>query len=189
VSVYPGEAYRTPLGDVPLDAVLRENLVECSPLIHSIQDGHRQEHSLEVQIPFLQMVSPKSSILPLVMGDQREETCIELGRALSRCIAGKKILLIASSDLSHFYASPLAKRKDAETMSAITAMDEEELLAKLDDGRAEACGGGPIAAVIGASKLLGAVGCAILYSCNSGDVTGDRNRVVGYCSAAIWGKH
>ncbi|MCX6139138.1 MAG: AmmeMemoRadiSam system protein B [Ignavibacteriales bacterium] len=186
VSVYPGEAYRTPLGDVPLDTALRDSLVECSPLIRSIQEGHRQEHSLEVQIPFLQIVSPKSSILPLVMGDQREETCLELGRALSRCVAGKKILLVASSDLSHFYPSHLAKRKDTETMSAIAAMDEEELLAKLDNGRVEACGGGPIAAVIGASKLLGAAGCTILHSCNSGDITGDRNRVVGYCSAAIW---
>ena len=186
VSVYPGEGYRTPLGDVPIDDALRTALVECSPLIRAIPDGHREEHSLEVQIPFIQMVSPKSSILPLVMGDQREETCLELGRALARCTSGKKVLLIASSDLSHFYPSHLAKRKDADTIHAIAAMDEDELLAKLDNGSAEACGGGPIAAIMSAAKILGATQCTLLHSCNSGDVTGDRTRVVGYCSAALW---
>lgn len=188
VSVYPGHAYETPLGRVTIDTGLRMALLECSSVVHASAVGHRAEHSLEVQIPFLQSIMPDAAILPLVMGDQHAELCYALGEAMASVVRGRNVLLIASSDLSHFHTAAEARKKDGEVIALIEQFNIRELMRRLDIGMCEACGGGPIVAVMTAAQLLGANRASIVHACNSGDVTGDTRRVVGYCSAAIWKK-
>jgi MEMO1 family protein len=186
VSVYPGAAYATPLGVCTIDDACREELLAQSTVIRTALEGHRDEHSLEVQVPFLQRVLPQAMIVPMIMGDQEADTCRALGEAIARVAQGKNILLVASSDLSHFYPSDVARTKDREVISLIEAFNVSGLLQQLEADTCEACGGGPIAAVMTAAERSGAAHATIVHACNSGDVTGDRSRVVGYCSAALW---
>ncbi len=186
VSVYPGTAYATPLGRTEIDADLRDALLAESPIVRPSVQGHRGEHSLEVQIPFIQSVLPDVPILPLVMGDQSPAHCFALGEALGAVARGLNVVLIASSDLSHFHTSSEARTKDAGVIALIEQYNTTELMTRIDMQECEACGGGPIVAVMTAAHLLGARHATILHACNSGDITGDTDRVVGYCSAALW---
>jgi AmmeMemoRadiSam system protein B len=186
VSVYDGDAYATPLGELRVDAALRDALIAGDAVVTASARGHRSEHAVEVHLPFLQSVlasAPK--ILPLVMGDQRAEFCRHLGRRLARILAGTNSLLVASTDLSHYHPYDAAELLDEAVIRTIERGDAERLLEDLATERAEACGGGPTAAVLVAARELGAGRVTILHHCNSGDVTGDRRSVVGYCSAAI----
>jgi AmmeMemoRadiSam system protein B len=186
ISVYDGDAYRTPLGDLEVDRELREALVQGDPVITAGSAGHRAEHAIEVHLPFLQsaLASPPL-ILPIVMGDQRPDFCRRLGRKLAAILAGSDALMVASTDLSHFHGYDEAEALDGAVIRTIERGDAERLLDDLACDRAEACGGGPTAAVLLAAQALGASKVTILHHCNSGDVTGDRRNVVGYVSAAI----
>lgn len=186
ISVYCGDAYRTPLGDLPVDAQLRDLLLEGEDLIVGGEIGHRSEHAIEVQLPFLQKTAGSVSIVPIVMGDQRRDYCIHLGRRLAEVLRGKSVLLVASTDLSHYHSYEEAVRLDAVAMKDIAEMEDARLLDDLEQARTEACGGGPAAAVVAAARELGAARGEIMHHCNSGDVTGDRSAVVGYLSAAFW---
>jgi MEMO1 family protein len=186
ISVFPGSAYETPLGPIDIDSELRAVLLAGSSVVHASMQGHRGEHSLEVQLPFLQSLLPKVKILPLVMGDQRADHCFALGSALAAAAEHRNVLLVASSDLSHFHSSDEARRKDANVIALIEQFNIRELMTQLETESCEACGGGPIVAVMTAAHHLGATSASIVHACNSGDVTGDTGRVVGYCSAALW---
>jgi hypothetical protein len=186
VSVYPGSAYATPLGETEIDIELREDVLARSSVVQASLRGHGGEHSLEVQLPFLQSVLPKTKILPFVMGEQHADHCFALGEALAAAVKDRNVVLIASSDLSHFHSSSVARKKDAEVIALIEQFNISELMTKLESEVCEACGGGPIVAVMTAAQLLGAHRATIVHACNSGDVTGDSRRVVGYCSAALW---
>ncbi|HLP15156.1 MAG TPA: AmmeMemoRadiSam system protein B [Bacteroidota bacterium] len=188
VSVYPGAAYETPLGICPIDAELRSALVEELPQLSVSVEGHRKEHAIEVQLPFLQRMLPEAMILPLVMGEQDAALCAELGVALARVSKQKRVLCVASSDLSHFYTSEIARVMDAHAASLIEAFNIRGFLDELESESIEACGGGPIAAVMTSARQSGAERVEIVHLCNSGDITGDTSRVVGYCSAALWGR-
>jgi AmmeMemoRadiSam system protein A len=122
------------------------------------------------------------------MGDQRFDTCHTLAGTLARCIRGKSVLLIASTDLSHFHSYHEAKKLDAHIIERVMKMDAEGLHSDLAKGICEACGGGPMVATMLASRRLGANDSRILFAANSGDVTGDHSRVVGYMAAALWSK-
>jgi AmmeMemoRadiSam system protein B/AmmeMemoRadiSam system protein A len=186
VSVYDRGGFRTPLGVVPLDQDLISALEKREKRIRSLPEAHAREHALEIQLPFLQVVMPNFKLVPLVMGEQDLETCRWLAEAIADCIKNQSALLIASSDLSHFHSYNEAKRLDQVVLDRVTAFDPEGLLKSLDSGQCEACGGGPIAATMLAARRLGATKSRILHFANSGDVTGDRNRVVGYMAAALW---
>jgi AmmeMemoRadiSam system protein B len=186
ISIYSGAAFETPLGAVQIDQQLRDALVACSPLVRMAHEGHRAEHSLEVQIPFLQMTLSGYKILPIVMGDQSSDVCNVLSKALTKVLKGKNALIVASSDLSHFYSADVARTLDSRAIEAIRSLNSDLLLEEIDLQKTEACGGGPIIAAIGAAKQLGATDCTILHSCNSGDISGDIQSVVGYVSAAVW---
>ncbi|MCX6133534.1 MAG: AmmeMemoRadiSam system protein B [Ignavibacteriales bacterium] len=185
VSVYPGDAYRTPLGDVPVHQEIRKALVEESPYIEASEIGHRGEHSLEVQLPFLQRVLGDFSFVPMIIGNQTKEVCPALGGAIARATRGKNVLLVASSDLSHYHPYADAVRLDRRVIDQVEAFDETALMAQIVAEQVEACGGGPVVSVMRASKLMGARRSQILFYCNSGDVTGDKTAVVGYLSAAF----
>ncbi|HTY10099.1 MAG TPA: AmmeMemoRadiSam system protein B [Bacteroidota bacterium] len=189
VSVFSGTSFKTPLGAVAVDAGLRSELLKKYPALQNSLAGHRTEHSLEVQLPFLQLAVEHPRILPIVMGDQQRKYCEGLGVALAEVAKGRDILFVASSDLSHYYASDDARKLDAVAIASIRKMDHETLMSDLESERTEACGGGPIVAVLSAARKLGADSCEILDACNSGDVSGDTGRVVGYVSAALWKVH
>ena len=185
ISAYSGSAFRTPLGDVAVDDELRSSVAAGDEIIAVSGSGHGVEHAVEVQIPFLQKVLNKFRILPIVMGDQRREYCMHLGDKLANVVRGKNVLLLASTDLSHYHPYRVAVQLDGIVIDDVRNLDFEQLMTDLDAERAEACGGGPTVAVLRAATALGANRARILHSCNSGDITGDKSGVVGYVSAAI----
>lgn len=186
VSIYDGDAFKTPLGDVEVDAGLRDQLVHAWKDIALTDTGHAAEHSVEVQLPFLQRVLGSFSFVPVVMGDQRREYCKRLAEAIGEVCAGKDVLLVASSDLSHYHPYKVAIELDRMVLNQIEHYDPEGLMEKLEAEELEACGGGPVAAVMMAARKLGANSSQILHYCNSGDVSGEKDAVVGYVSAALF---
>jgi len=186
VSVYDGDAYATPLGSIPVDADLRAALCAAAPFVRSSPKGHGPEHAVEVHLPFLQSLIGKFSLLPLVVGHQTPETCYGLGEALGTVLRGRNALLVASTDLSHFHADTEAREIDSVMLGDVEAFDPRALMAHIADGSAEACGGGPAVAVMTALKVLGASRFEVAGYATSGDVTGDRGRVVGYMSAVAY---
>ncbi len=185
VSVFNGRAFETPLGLVPIAGSLADALIDEDEVIESSWLGHRQEHALEVQLPFIQHVFPDSKILPVAVGRQSFECCRRLGRALARILAGERALIVATSDLSHFHSYAEAVQLDRRTGKLIEQFDERSLMRACKSGTCEACGIGPIIAAMVASKNLGADMAKTLLYRNSGDVSGDFSRVVGYLSAAF----
>ena len=186
ISVYNGDAYRTPLGLINVDIELRERLLVHKGVIVSSLLGHRDEHAIEVQLPFIQRINPEAKVLPIVMGDQRSEYCQILARALADILT-PDCILIASSDLSHFHAQEDALHRDRIIAEDINGLKPMLLLEDLRSQKGEACGGGPIAVVMAAAQSMGADHGTVLHQCTSGDVTGDMQRVVGYLSAAFTG--
>jgi len=185
-SVYPRGGYRTPLGIVPVAERLTGRLREVCPLVDYVPQAHAQEHSLEIQLPFLQVVLGEFELVPLVMGEHDFYTCEELAKAIVEVVKGERALLVASTDLSHFHPYPQAVALDKVVLEHVEAFDPEGLSRDLKSGRCEACGGGPMVAVMLAAKALGASRAKVLKYANSGDVTGDCSSVVGYMAAAIY---
>lgn len=185
-SVYDRGSYETPLGLVPVDQELCKQLKEQSSLIQSSAQGHTQEHSLEVQLPFLQETIGNFNLVPMVLGEQSYQTCAEVARALRNVLQNKKVLLIASTDLSHFHSYERAVKLDNVILDDLRAFDPQKLAQDLETGKGEACGGGPVITVLLATKEMGANRVQVLKYMNSGDVTGDRTSVVGYAAAVIY---
>ncbi|PKK83351.1 MAG: hypothetical protein CVT49_09115 [candidate division Zixibacteria bacterium HGW-Zixibacteria-1] len=189
-SVYDGDAYQTPLGTVEIDTELSRKIGSMHPSIYLSNKGHtggsiRGEHSLEVQLPFLQQVLGKFKLVAIVLGDQEEATCRVLGEVLASALGGLNSLIVASSDLSHFHEEKEARKLDGHIQRAVEEYDADKLLNALMSGRGEACGGGPIAAAIIASKKLGGEEVIITGYSTSGETTSDFSEVVGYLSALI----
>ncbi len=189
ISIYPGGSFMTPLGELPIDGQLRAEIQQAYAGIILSEVGHREEHSVEVQIPFLQSVLPNCKFVPVVMGDQSRRHCLALADALAKAAKGKNVLLIASSDLSHYHNYAEAVLLDRKVIHDVDSFASDALLDKFEREEVEACGGGPMVAVMMASKMLGANKSVVLFHCNSGDVTGDHDRVVGYLSAALLRVH
>jgi AmmeMemoRadiSam system protein B len=185
ISIYSGDSYETPLGKVPINHEVRSELLQGEKNIVASVEGHRSEHSLEVQLPFLQRVLKEFSVVPIIMGDQRRQLCEQLSDALARVMINKKILLVASSDLSHFHAYDEAVRLDKRVIQAVERFDSDVFIDELEKKSFEACGGGPIAVAMKTAKELGANRAEVLHYCNSGDITGDKSGVVGYLAAAF----
>ena len=189
-SVYTGDGYETPLGVVESDKDLSKRVASIHPLVHASAQGHatgatRGEHSLEVHLPFLQIALGKFKLVAIVMGDQEEESVSALGEVLATALKGRNCLMVASTDLSHFHDQKEAKALDGAVREAIEAYDSEELMDVLSSGDGEACGGGPVAAVMTAAKRLGSHEIKFLDYATSGDATGDFSEVVGYLSAVM----
>ena len=188
-SVFDGAAYETPLGRVPVDQAFAKKLASASPLIKLSGSGHtpdadKREHSVEVQLPFLQRVLGDFQLVPIVMGDQDYATCRALGLALAKLI-GPETLIVASSDLSHYHTYDQAVTIDHKTLTAIEEWDYLSMSRNFQQRIWEACGGGPIIAAMIATERLGANQAIVLKYANTGDVTGDRSRVVGYGAVVL----
>ncbi len=188
-SVYSGDGYATPLGVVPVDREFCKKLangstIRLSQLGHVSSSG-QGEHALEVQLPFLQRTLGTFKLVPIIMGDQSYETCRAVGVALAKLAAGTNTLIVASSDLSHFHGYQDAVRIDHKTLRAIEEWDYLSMSNNFEQRVWEACGGAPIVAAMIASERLGANQARLLRYANSGDVTNDRLRVVGYGALAL----
>jgi hypothetical protein len=186
-SLYDRGGFRTPLGVVPVDVELSKKMMEKRKEIKFLPEAHSQEHSLEMQIPFLQVVLKSFKLVPIVMEPYWSwESCQYLSSAIAETVKGKKVLLIASSDLSHFHSYEKAVSLDKIVLDRIEQFDPEGLNRDLKSGRCEACGGGPIISIMLAAKALGANKGKVLKYLNSGDVAGDRSRVVGYGAGVFY---
>lgn len=186
ISVYTGAGYETPLGNVPVAAVLAEQLVSMNEIFISSFAGHRQEHALEVQLPFLQSVLTDFELIPIVMGKQDYKTCEILGNSLSELLSKHSTLIVASSDLSHFHPYSEAVRMDSIIVDHVNHFDYNALAKDLKNKVCEACGAGPMISSMIACEKMGATKISVLKYLNSGDVIADRREVVGYLSAVIY---
>ncbi len=186
VSVYDRGGYRTPLGVVPLDRELISAVKQRESRIEYVPEAHSQEHSLEIQLPFLQVLMPDAKLVPLVMGNQDFATCKWLAEAVADCVENRSVLIVASSDLSHFHPYKQAKRLDQVVVDKVNDFDPQGLSDDLANGLCEACGGGPMVTAMLIARRLGANKSRVLHYANSGDVTGDHSGVVGYMAAALW---
>ncbi len=176
-------AYQTPLGTIPVD---REALARLGTQIPLAEIAHDEEHALEIELPFLQMVlAGEFQLLPLMLLDQSAAFARTLGGALADLLRGCNALLVASSDLSHFFAQPQAEALDAITLDAVRAYDPERVIQTGKAPGEGACGRGAIAAVMWAAQALGANTATILHYATSGDTGGDTRRVVGYAAGAF----
>ena len=180
-------AYATPLGQVPVDAESLETLDRHLhhelgfPLARVANDP---EHSLEIELPFLQRVlDGPFRLLPVMVRDQSAAVARSLGDSLARTLAGRQAILVASSDLSHFYPQPVAEELDAAVLAQVEAFDPQGVLRVEEEGKGFACGRAALAAVLWAAKALGASRVQVLNHATSGDITGDYDQVVGYAAA------
>lgn len=193
-SVYGGRAYRTPLGDVPVDRDAASALAGASPSIRIAGAGHalprhgRGEHGIEVELPFLQRCFPDIHVVPIVMGSQAWGACEELGHAIASIADWKRDVVIASSDLSHFYTDERARALDGVFCNTLVTLDARALYERVSRRECEACGAGPVIASLIATESLRGRACEMLATGNSGDVSEDRSSVVGYAAAVVTGE-
>jgi MEMO1 family protein len=186
VSVWPDGSFETPLGLLQIDGQVAAAVLDDCAIARNLPAAHEREHSLEMQLPFLATLAADAPIVPLVMGLQTRDTAFALGECLARVLQGRRALLIASSDLSHFHDARTAASLDARVIDAIERFDDEALMTRLEQRPDHACGGGAIVAVMRAAKRGGATTSRLLKYADSGDVSGDKRSVVGYLAAALW---
>lgn len=178
--------WRTPLGDVEIDANTAKDIVRESAMIDVDESAHRYEHSIEVQIPFVQYTHGSSfKIVPICFLMQDLESSREVGNVLAKVLSGKNTVIIASTDLTHYEPQRTAEEKDRKAIHAMLEMDEELLYSTIQNHNISACGYGPVIALITAAKKLNARDAELLCYKTSGDITGDRSAVVGYAAISF----
>jgi AmmeMemoRadiSam system protein B len=177
--------WRTPLGDVEIDGETANNIVQETRLVDVDDLAHRFEHSIEVQLPFLQyLYGSEFKFVPICFQMQDLSSAVEIGMALVEVLSSKNAVVIASSDMTHYEPQKNAEAKDLEALKAVEALDEKMFYSIIRTRNVTACGYGPIAAVITVAKGLGAKARLLCYK-SSGDVTGDYSNVVGYAAVSF----
>ena len=185
VAVHAAGGFATPYGAVAIDNDCAGALMRTAPIVHEHATAHAREHSLEMQLPFLQRVAPGIKIVPLLMGRQTPDTVRALADGLAAVLHERNALLVASTDLSHYHDAADAARLDAVVIEHVAHFSADGLQAALDARPEHACGGGPTVAVMRAARDLGARDAVVLEYGDSGDVSGDKSAVVGYLAAAF----
>jgi MEMO1 family protein len=188
-SVIPQGLYRTPLGDMEIDSAAGK-ILEKKENFAFIKEAHEYEHSLEVQIPFLQMVKPDAKIIPVIIGTVDLDLCRTIGKTIADTVrsSGNEYGIIISTDLSHYYAYDDAVKKDKKFIDALELFDAKKIKEVIAAGKGEACGEGAVIAGISLSRELGAENIKVIKYANSGDTAGSKDQVVGYLSALILSK-
>lgn len=185
ISVYPEGHWETPLGKLEVDAKLASLIVENSQYAAPDTLAHSNEHSIEVQLPFIQKINPKARIVPIAMGNYSHEAINDLIESIGKATTDKNVLFVASSDFSHYEPEYTAKARDKMAIEEIKKLDWLELFSVVIQKEISMCGLGPIAVVIGLSKLRGAeCGKLVAYS-NSGVMSHDFSNVVTYAGLAL----
>ena len=186
VSTMTEGEWSTPLGDVLIDADLAREIVDSSDLVDVEDEAHRKEHSIEVQLPFLQFIYPRRfKFVPVCMLLQDLKTSIEVGEAVAKAAEKYGAAVLASSDWTHYEPQEDAKSKDRQAIGIALQMKEKQFQDIIEERPISACGYGPVTAMIRAAKLRGARSGNLLSYQTSGDVTGDKSSVVGYAAASF----
>jgi MEMO1 family protein len=185
VAAYPTGAFETPLGLAFIEDGCVAALLRATPVVRENTSPHLREHSIEMQLPFVQHLAPSAKIVPLLMGWQTAATAKALGDALAQVVSDRRALLVASTDLSHYRDATTTARLDGIVLDHVSRLDADGLQHALDIQPDLACGGGPTVAVMRAARALGAREATVLKYGDSGDITGDKSAVVGYMAAAI----
>jgi AmmeMemoRadiSam system protein B len=191
VSLMGKGAWETPLGTIEIDDALAASIFSRSHLIQEDSLAHLREHSLEVQLPFIQYFKSFIKIVPMQMLDTRYETCVAVGNAVAEAISsyksqGADVLIVASSDMSHYERAEVAKEKDFKAISCILELDAEGLYKTVRAYGITMCGFGPAVAMILAARKLGAASAELIKYANSGEVSGDYDQVVGYAGIIVF---
>jgi AmmeMemoRadiSam system protein B len=175
-------AWRTPFGDAPIDEALAEALKKACPLLREDSVAHSAEHSLEVQVPFLQVLAPEFKFVPVALGTVPFEALVKVGEAIARVLAQTKenVLLLATSDLNHYEDDATTRMKDAKAISQLLAMNARGLYDTCRDERISMCGLGPAVAMLTALQALETKKAELVKHATSADVSGDQSAVVGY---------
>lgn len=180
-------SWSTPLGNVRIDEALAAEIKRACALLREDELAHRTEHSLEVQLPFLQQCVKDFSFVPIVLGTDRLAALEELGRAVAQVVAAQHgpVLIVSSSDLNHYESDAITRRKDRKAIDQILALDPRGLYDTVRREEISMCGYGPTVALLTAARALGASHAELVRYATSGDVTGDRDQVVGYAGIII----
>jgi AmmeMemoRadiSam system protein B len=187
LSIMSHGVWETPLGTVPIDAELGGELIRAFPVLSEDGDAHRTEHGIEVQLPFLQAKRPQFRFVPIAIGTRQYEALEGLGRAIGEAVAARneRVLVIASSDMNHYESDPVTRVKDRKAIDRILALDARGLYDVVTTEDISMCGYGPTVAMLTAAKLLGATRAELMEYATSGDVSGDRQMVVGYAGVVV----
>jgi len=186
LSIMNEGVWRTPLGDVQIDTETANLIMRESKVIDLDDSAHMSEHSIEVQLPFLQYLYGSAfRFVPISFLMQDLESSREVGQATAKALTGKNAVIIASSDMTHYEPQKSAEKKDKLALEAVEKMDEKQFYSIVESYGISTCGYGPIAALITAAKILGVKNARLLCYATSGNVTGDFSAVVGYASVAF----
>jgi len=186
LSVMNEGVWRTPLGDVKIDSALADEIVKETSVLDVDDVAHRYEHSIEVQLPFLQyLYGSEFKFVPVCFLMQDLESAKEIGRALTEVLVARNAVVIASSDFTHYESQTSVTRKDTAALKAVEALDEQKFYSVLEDENVSACGYAPIAALMTYAKGLGAQKAEVLGYRTSGDIIGNPSSVVGYAALSI----
>ena len=180
-------SWETPLGEVPIDAELAAALKQRVPALQEDSAAHRAEHAAEVELPFLQLRQPELSFVPVALGTAQFEPLEQLGKALAEVVAQQKdpVLIIASSDMNHYEPDAVTRVKDHRAIERILTLDPRGLYDVVTQQEISMCGFGPAVAMLTAARELGAKSADLVKYATSGDVSGDRDMVVGYAGVVV----
>ncbi len=189
LSIMTEGVWKTPLGEVEIDSELAKQILATSSYLEEDYGAHQHEHSIEVQIPFLQYFKKDFKLVPIVLSYFTSATYKEIGKELAKAIKAlnKEVVIIASSDMTHYEPQESAQWKDTQAIEAILDLDEDELLKRVDKLRISMCGYAPVVSLISAAKELGAKRAELVRYQTSGDITGDYTSVVGYAGVILKG--
>ena len=187
LSIMTQGTWKTPLGEVEIDSELGKRILATSSHLQEDYVAHQHEHSIEVQLPFLQYFKRDIKLVPIMLAYSSLATYKEIGKELARAIKdlNKGVVIIASSDMTHYESQQSAERKDTQAIEAILDLNEDELFRRVDELNISMCGYAPTVSLISAAKELGATGAELVRYQTSGDVTGDYSAVVGYAGIII----
>ena len=187
-AVYASGAWETPLGETRIATALAKRVLAECPMTAEDAVAHRYEHSLEVQLPFLQFLSPSSSIVPVCISRMPLELLLQLGDGLARAISScsRTPLIVSSSDMTHYEPGQIAREKDFLALEKVLALDPEGLYQVVQEHNISMCGVLPTVVMLQAALALGAEHAELIAYSNSGDVTGDQSEVVGYAGVRVY---
>jgi MEMO1 family protein len=180
-------AWQTPLGDVPVDSVLAAALKQRFPALQEDSAAHRAEHAAEVELPFLLLRQPELTFVPIALGTSQFEVLDHLGQALADVIAAQAdpVLIVASSDMNHYESDTITRVKDHRAIERILTLDPRGLFDVVTQQNVSMCGFGPAVAMLTAVRQLGAKSAELVKYATSGDISGDRDMVVGYAGVIV----
>ncbi len=187
LSIMTQGVWKTPLGEVEIDSELGKQILATSGHLQEDNTAHLHEHSIEVQLPFLQYFKSDIKFVPIILAYSTGATYKEIGKNIAKAIKdlNKEVVILASSDMTHYEPQETAQRKDNQAIEAILALNEDELLKRVDELNISMCGYAPTVSLISAAKELGAKTAELVRYQTSGDITGDYSSVVGYAGIII----